>query len=102
MSSSGVSCSFVPYITSRCLCDNSCGLLGAGVSILEENFGNVSVHGDAPGPIAVPGIIIPSKVNSCKFCSFPVCGDIIVLFESLQEMEGVFFAHIFGAEVVNE
>ena len=36
--------------------------LGAGVSILEENFCNVSVHGYAAGPIGVPGIIIPSEV----------------------------------------
>ena len=36
--------------------------LGAGVSILEEKFCNVSVHGDAAGPIGVPGIIIPSEV----------------------------------------
>ena len=50
----------------------------------------------------MPGIIIPSEVDYCKFCSFPVCGDLIVLFESLQEMEGVLFSHIFDAEVVNE
>ena len=76
--------------------------LGARVSILEENFGNVSVHGYTEGPIGVPGIIIPSKVDHCKFCSFPVCGDLIVLFKSLQEMEGVLFAHIFDAEVVKK
>ena len=72
------------------------------MSILEDNFCNVYVHGDAAGPIGVPGIIIPSEVDYCKFCSFPVCGDLVVLSESLQEMEGVLFAHIFDAEVVNE
>ena len=50
----------------------------------------------------MPGIIIPSEVDSCKFCSFSVCGDLVVLFESLQEMEDVFFAHIFDADVVND
>ena len=72
------------------------------MSILEDNFGNVSVHGDAAGPIGVPGIIIPSKVDSCKYFPFPFCGDIVVLFESLQEIKGMFFAHIIDAEVVNE
>ena len=76
--------------------------LGAGVSIFEMNFCNVSIHGDLAGPIGVPGIIIPSKVNSCKFCSFPVYGDLVVLLKSLEEMEGVFFSHIFDSEVINE
>ena len=72
------------------------------MSILENNVCNLSIHGDAAGLIGVPGIIIPSEVDSWKHISFPVCGDLIVLLKSLQEMEGVFFAHIFNAEVVNE
>ena len=70
--------------------------------LLLDNFGNISIHRYAAGPIGVPGIIIPSEVDSCKFCSFPVCGDLVVFPESLQEMEGVFFAHIFDAEVVKK
>ena len=50
----------------------------------------------------VPDVIIPIEVNSCKFCAFPVCGDLLVLLESLEEMEGVFFSHIFDAKVANE
>ena len=72
------------------------------MSILEENFGNISLHGDTASFIGVPGIIISSKVDSCKNISFPVCGYLVVLFENIKEMEGVFFAHIFDAEVVNE
>ena len=72
------------------------------MSILEEKFCNLSVHGDAADTIGVPGIIIPSEVNSCQFCYFSVCGDLVVLFKSLQEMEGVFFAHTFDAKLINE
>ena len=72
------------------------------MSIFGKNSFNVSIHGDAAVLIGVPDIIIPSKVDSCKFCAFPVCVDLIVLLESLQNMEGVLFAHIFDAEVVNE
>ena len=70
---------------------------GAGVSIFEKNYCNVSILGYAAGPIGVPDIIISSEVDSCKFCSFPVCGDLVVLLEGLEEMEGVFFSHIFDA-----
>ena len=69
---------------------------------MRRTLENVSVHGDTAGPIFVPGIIIPSEVDSCKFCPFPVYVDLIVLFESLQEMEGVLFSHIFDDEVVND
>ena len=75
---------------------------GAGVSILEKHSCNVSIHGDAAGPIGVPEIIIPSEVDYCKFCAFPVCGDLVVLLESLEDTEDVFFSYIFDAEVVNE
>ena len=84
------------------MCGKSCGFLGWGVSILEENICNVSIHGDAAGPIGVPEIIIPSKVDYCKFCAFPVCGDLVVLLASLEDMEGVLFSHILDAEVVNK
>ena len=42
------------------------------VSILEDNFCNISLHRDAAGPIGVPGMIIPSEVDSCKLFPFPV------------------------------
>ena len=70
--------------------------------ILEKHYCDVSIHGDAAGPIGVPDIIIPSEVDSCKFCSSPVCGDLLFLFESLEEMEAVLFSHVFDAEVVND
>ena len=76
--------------------------LGAGISIFEKDYCNVSIHGDAAGPIGVTGIIIPSEVDSCKFYVFPVYGDLVVLLESLEEMEGVLFPHIFNAKIVNE
>ena len=76
--------------------------VGAEVSILEKTSCNLSIHGDAAGLIGVPDIIIPSEVNSCKFCAFPVCGDLVVLLESPEEMEGVLFYHTFDSEVVNE
>ena len=72
------------------------------MSIFEKHSCNVSIHGDAAGLIGLPDIIIPSKVDSCKFCAFPVYGDLVVLLKSLEEMEGVFFSHIFDAEVVNK
>ena len=72
------------------------------MSIFENKFCNVSIHGDAAGPIGVTGIIISSEVDYCKSCSFPVCGDLIVFLQSLEEMEGVFFYHIFDAEFVNK
>ena len=75
---------------------------GAGVSIFEKNSCNVSIHGDAAGQISVPDIIIPSEVDYGKICAFPVCGDIVVLIKGLEEMEGVFFSHIFDSEVINE
>ena len=52
---------------------------GAGVSIFEEHSCNLPINGDAAGPIGVPDIVIPCKVDSCKFFSFPVCGDLVVL-----------------------
>ena len=76
--------------------------MGWGCPYFEKNSCNVSIHGDAAGRIGVPDIIIPSEVDSCKFCAFPVCGDLIFLIESLEDMEGVLFSHIFDAEVVNE
>ena len=72
------------------------------MSIFENNSCNVSIHGDAAGPIGVPGVIIPSEVDSCKFCAFPVCVDLIVLLESLEEMECMFFSNVFDAKVVDE
>ena len=52
---------------------------GAEVSIFEKHSCNVPIHGDAAGLIGVPDIVIPSKVDSYKFCAFPVCGDLVVL-----------------------
>ena len=101
MSSSGVSCFFAQYITSRCLCSESCGLLGRGFPY-EKNSCNVSIHGDDAGTISMPGIIIASEVDSYNFCAFPVCSDLVVFLEGLEDMEGVFFSHIFDAKVVNE
>ena len=48
------------------------------MSILEEHFRDISLHRDAEGPISVPSMIIPSKVDARKFRSFPVRGDIVV------------------------
>ena len=101
MSSSGVSCSFAPYITLRCLYGESCGFLGWGCPYLRSTLVNVSIHGDAEGPIGMPDIIIPSEVDSYKLCAFPVCGDLIVFLEIIEEMEGVLFSQIFHAEFVN-
>ena len=52
---------------------------GAGVSIFEEHSCNVPIHGYVTGPIGVSDVVIPSEVDSCKFCSFPVCGDLVIL-----------------------
>ena len=38
LSSSGVSCSFDPYVTSLCLCGESCALLGRGCPYLMSNL----------------------------------------------------------------
>ena len=59
---------------------------GAWVFIFEEHSCNVPINGDAAGPIGVPDVVIPSEVDSCKFYSFPVCGDLVLLLESQEEM----------------
>ena len=38
VSSSGVNCSFAPYIASRCLCGERCGLLGQGCPYLRSTL----------------------------------------------------------------
>ena len=38
VSSSWVNCSFAPYITSKCLCGESCDLLGRGCTYLRRTF----------------------------------------------------------------
>ena len=57
------------------------------MSIFEKHSFNVPIHGDAEGPIGVLDSVIPSEVDSCKFCAFPVCGDPVVLLESIEGME---------------
>ena len=59
---------------------------GAGVSIFEEHYCNEPIHGDAAGLVGEPDVVITSEVNSCKFCSFPVYADIVVLLKILEEM----------------
>ena len=55
--------------------------MGRGCPYLRSTLVNVSIHGDAAGPIGMPDIIIPSEVDSCKFFAFPVCGDLVVFLE---------------------
>ena len=68
------------------MCGDSCGFLGIGCPYLRRIFANVALHRYAAGPICVPGMIIPSEVNSYKISPFTVYGDLVVRFESLQEM----------------
>ena len=56
------------------------------MSIFEEHFFNVPIHGYAAGLIGVLFIVIPCKVDSCEFPPFPVSGDLVVLLQDLEEM----------------
>ena len=48
--------------------------------ILEKSFLDVTLHGYAASSISMMGMIVPSEVDDGKFCPFPVCGDLVVLF----------------------
>ena len=58
----------------------------AGMSIFEEHFLYVPIHGYTAGAIGVLVIVIPCKVCPCEFPPFPVGGDLVVLLQDLEEM----------------
>ena len=45
-------------------------------------------------------VVVPFYVNSDVTFACPICCDLVMLFENLFEMVGVFFANIFDSEIV--
>ena len=44
---------------------------------------------------------MPVEIEATVEFSFPVNGDFVIVFDSIDEMEGIVFAKIFNAEIVN-
>ena len=67
-----------------------------------SKVGDVVVHCEADCALGVDGVIVPLQVDAREEVTFPVLGDVVVFFESCLEVEGVAFADVLNAKVVNE
>ena len=61
---------------------------------------NVIFHGETTG--ADGTCVVPFEVNAGVQVSLPVFCDFVVLLKDTFQMEGVAFAHVLDAKVVNE
>ncbi len=71
--------------------------IGAQVIVLEDDFGNVSIHSKSNGAC----LIVPSEVNAGKFRSSPIHGNLIVLAKSSEKMFCMLFTNVFDSEVID-
>ena len=46
-------------------------------------------------------LVVPSQVDAAELFSFPVDGDGVFISEGLDQMFGIFLAHIFNSKVVH-
>ena len=74
------------------------GLLGHWVTIFDEEVADVPFHCKA----AFAFLVIPDKIDSCKFGAFPIGSDIMVFAEDVGKMVSVFSSHVFNAKIIND
>ena len=68
-------------------------------SVMETppSFFAVAGHGEADGTV----VVVPMQGKPDVAAPLPIRGDVIVAFECVDEMIGVFFSHIFHTEVID-
>ena len=71
------------------------------MAILEEQFGNVDVHGEATCASGVEFGVIPLEVYAIKFPPFEVLYDGVMGGEDSSEVVKVLVAYILNAEIIN-
>ena len=64
--------------------------------ILIEDLLDVPFHGEAAGAL----LVVPVKVDTVVLLSFPVSGDGVLLFQSVEEVFGGAFLHILNSEII--
>jgi hypothetical protein len=64
---------------------------------LREGFGDISWHGEVNLSLGV----VPVKGDADIMTASPVCGDLVVFLEDLEEMLRVFFSAVFDTKVVH-
>ena len=69
---------------------------GSGMVVLEKEFANVILHGEAICSL----LIVPIQINSRKFGAGPIFCDSIMFLEDTTKVTGVAFTNIFNNKVI--